>query len=200
VSRTPSAAAHEKVVNAALDLIAEHGVEGVSMDAIATASGVSKATVYKHWANKDALLLEVIGKVSGELPQFDSGDPKADMIDLLRYLAQVKKSRELGRIWMRVISYAMSNERFAKALQEHAFGPRRRQISRLLKQAADKGELRSGIDADLALDLLVGPIIHRRFVDEKNVPRDLPDRVVDYFWQWAKTGQQPQQQPAPKRR
>ena len=40
--------------------MAERGVEGSSMDAIAEASGVSKATIYKHWADKDALLLEMV--------------------------------------------------------------------------------------------------------------------------------------------
>ncbi|MDP9171554.1 MAG: TetR/AcrR family transcriptional regulator [Acidobacteriota bacterium] len=186
MARTPSTSAHEKVIQAALDLIVERGIDGVSMDAIAGAAGVSKATVYKHWANKDALLIDVIRKVSGELPEFDSGNPKADLIALLRYLSQVKKMAELGRIWMRVVSYALANAEFAKALHEHAFGPRRRQISRLLTQAAASGEIQPGIDPDLAMDLLIGPIIHRRFVDEKNVPPDLPDRVVDYFWQWAK--------------
>ena len=52
-------AAHRKVIDAALELVADRGVDGASMDAIAARSGVSKATIYKHWEDKDALLLEM---------------------------------------------------------------------------------------------------------------------------------------------
>jgi len=63
--RTRSASAHQKVLKAALELVAEHGVDGTSMDAVARESGVSKATIYKHWADKDALLLEMLTDTSG---------------------------------------------------------------------------------------------------------------------------------------
>ncbi|HVW86443.1 MAG TPA: helix-turn-helix domain-containing protein, partial [Bryobacteraceae bacterium] len=66
MARTPSKEAHDKVLAAAIRLIAERGIEGTSMDAIASASGVSKATVYKHWANKEALLIEVVKSFSGD--------------------------------------------------------------------------------------------------------------------------------------
>jgi AcrR family transcriptional regulator len=182
VARTPSKEAHDKVLKAALRLIADRGVEATSMDAIAAESGVSKATVYKHWANKNALLVEVIG-LSETLPEFDSGDAKADLQAFLRHLAQGRKREELGRIWPRVISYAASNPEFAQVLRDVSFGPRWQRIARILKQAAKSGELRSGIDSDLAMDLLIGPIIHRKFVDHQSIPVELADRVVDYFWE-----------------
>ena len=152
------------------------------MDAIASASGVSKATVYKHWANKDALLIEMIRTWSGDLPEFDTGNPREDLISLIRWLLQARKREELGKIWPRLIGYAVTNPEFARALQEHSFGPRRAQIARLLKQAAAKGELRNDIDSGLAMDLLIGPIMHRRFQGEKKIPPDLPEKVVEYFW------------------
>ena len=45
--------------------MAERGIESTSMDAIAEASGVSKATIYNHWADKEALLLEVMADLHG---------------------------------------------------------------------------------------------------------------------------------------
>jgi len=182
VARTPSKEAHEKVLDAALELIAERGIEGTSMDAIAGASGVSKATVYKHWENKDALLIDLIRQRSGKDPEFSTGNPRQDMVDFIRYITHKRKSEDLVRIWPRIIGYAMTNAGFAEALREHAFGPRREIIRSLLRQAAEKRELRADVDPDFALDLLIGPIMHRRFLDEKSIPRDLPDRVVEYFW------------------
>ena len=48
------------MLRAALDLFGERGIDATSMDAIAQASGVSKATIYNHWADKEALLMEVM--------------------------------------------------------------------------------------------------------------------------------------------
>jgi AcrR family transcriptional regulator len=180
--RTPSKEAHEKVLTAALRLIADRGIEGSSMDAIAAASGVSKATVYKHWANKDALLIDVIRQQSANYPSFDSGDPRSDLVALLTHLARKAKTEQIAKIWPRIMGYAASNPKFGRALQEFIFRPRREMILRILRQAAKNGGLRADIDPQLAADLLIGPIMHRRFVDEKNIPADLPEAVVEYFW------------------
>jgi AcrR family transcriptional regulator len=184
VARTPSKEAHDKVLNAAMRLISERGVEATSMDAIAAESGVSKATLYKHWASKDALLIEMIG-LAEKLPEFDSGDTKADLRAFLRHLAQSRKREELMRMWPRVVSYAASNPEFARVMRTVSFGPRWQQITRILKKGAASGELRAEIDTDFAMDLLIGPIIHRKFVDpdHQSAPAELADRVVDYFWE-----------------
>lgn len=182
MARTRSKEAHEKVLSAAFDLIAERGIEAATMDAIAAASGVSKATVYKHWKNKDDLLIDVIRQRSSGYPEFNSGDPRTDILNLLRHLASRVKHEELARIWPRIISYAMGNPNFGKALQQYVFAPRREMMVRLLREAFEKNGLRADVDPEFAMDLLIGPIMHRRFIDEGNVPADLPERVVDYFW------------------
>jgi hypothetical protein len=51
----------------------------------------------------------------------------------------------------------------------------------LLRQAAALGELRSDIDVDFAMDLLVGPVMHRRFMGVEADP-DTAEKVVDVFW------------------
>ena len=131
---------------------------------------------------KNALLLEVIETVSERLPDFNSGDAKTDLRNLLRHLAQAKKKDELGRIWPRVIGYAAANPDFARGMQISVFEPRRREISRILDRGIKAGQLTKRIDADRAVDLLVGPIMHRRFVSMDQIPPAMPDEVVDYFW------------------
>lgn len=182
MARTPSKEAHEKVLAAALHLIGERGIESTSMDAIAVEAGVSKATVYKHWAGKDELLLEVISTMQDKIPEYDSGDPRKDMADMLGYMAHSRKREELGRIWPRVISYAISNPEFGKALQRHSFQPRREQVERILAHAVRTKQLKPDVDPELALDLLIGPLMRRRFVNNE-VPAGWPTQVVEYFWE-----------------
>jgi hypothetical protein len=117
----------------------------------------------QHWANRDALLIDVLRNHSDKLPDFNSDNPRDDMVQFIRYLAESRKREELGPVWPRIIGYAASNPDFARAMRAFAFEPRRVQVERIIERAIDKGELRAGIDAAFAMDLLVGPVMHRRF-------------------------------------
>ena len=76
----------------------DRGIEGTSVDEIAQVSGVSKATIYKHWQSKDVLCIEAISRLKCDLPVFDSGHPRADAAALLRHLAQTKNAKRLRRL------------------------------------------------------------------------------------------------------
>ena len=168
---------------AALKLIAEKGIDITSVDAIAELSGVSKATIYKHWRTKESLCLEAISQVSGAFPAFASGDPRSDLIELVRYIGRAKQLKKggLGKIWPRIMAHAVGNLAFARALRAQFDAPRRAQLTSILEQAVAQGRLRSGIDIDLAMDLLFGPVMHRHFASMP-MPSDMPEKVVDAFW------------------
>jgi AcrR family transcriptional regulator len=185
MARTRSARAHEDAINAALELIAARGIDVTSMDAIADASGVSKATLYKHWPTKEALCLEAIGSVDGELPLFDSGNPRADLVELLRHISQKRNPGLAAKLWPRVIGHAAGNPAFGAALKARFEEPRRAQVTRLIKAAIASGELRRDLDIEIAPDLLMGPVLHRCFVDATS-PADLAERVVSAYWAGAR--------------
>ena len=182
MARTPSKEAHDRVLKAVLKLIGERGVEATSMDSIAAEAGVSKATVYKHWENKDALLVDCLRQQSSDAPSFDAATARETLVNLLTYLSRPSKSEELARVWPRIISYASNNKEFAKVMRERLFKPRQAMLTALLNRAVVAGELQPGLDPELAADLLIGPVMHRRFVDAGNIPGDLPARVVDAFF------------------
>jgi AcrR family transcriptional regulator len=181
MSRPPSSEAHQKVLDATAELIADHGVNGASMDAVARLSGVSKATIYKHWTDKEALWLETAQQLIGVLPAFESGDARTDIKNMLRHLTERRKAAAWSRIWPRIIGYAVDNPDFAQALRKHSVEPQRLQLRRILKLAVEKGELHPDTDADLSLSLLVGPIMHRGFLGSQ-VPVSFIEEVVDAFW------------------
>jgi AcrR family transcriptional regulator len=181
MARTRSIRAHEDVLNAALELIAARGIDATSMDGIATASGVSKATIYKYWPTKEALCLEAIGSVNGELPRCDSGDARADLIQILRHISQRKNPGLAAKLWPRVIGHAAGNPAFRDALKARFDEPRRAQVKRVITDAIERGQLLPDVDIDLAMDLLAGPVMHRCFCNTV-IPADLPERVVSAFW------------------
>lgn len=185
MSRSPSASAHKKVLDSAIALIAKQGIETTSMDSIAKASGVSKATIYKHWTDKDALMLEVMAVVNGLhlRPGFDSGNTRADLVDVLAYRPQEHaESRE--QIMPHFMAYAAHNHEIGMAWRHMVMDPPRRELRHLLKLGVARGEVIPEVDVDLSLSLLLGPIIYwfvfLRKAEED--PRRLAEGVVDAFW------------------
>src|ERR1700729_1774593 len=101
--------AHKKVLDAAVQLFSERGIDATSMDAIAETSRVSKATIYKHWPDKDALCLEVMGYLHGldeEPPVFDSGNFRADLIAQLQYQPATDRKALREKMVPHMIAYA----------------------------------------------------------------------------------------------
>ena len=185
MARTRSASAHRKVLDAALELIAQRGVNATSMDAIAGKSGVSKATIYKHWADKEALLLDVMADAQ-ELhrrPVFNSGNTRADIVAVLSYRPREKADiRE--RIMPHLIAYSASNTAFGLAWRNMVMEPPRHELKNLLKQGIEKSELSPDLDINLSLALLLGPIIYWHVFLRRTSggPRGLAEGIVDAFW------------------
>jgi AcrR family transcriptional regulator len=181
MARTLSSEAHEKVVSAAGALIGEGGVNAFSMDAIARLSGVSKATIYKHWPDKEALCLETAKRLAGVIPAFDCGDPRQDLIALLQHLARRRNAPAWSRVWPRLMAYCGNNPKFGRKLKRYLIKPQRLRLKQILESAVERGELVAGLDADFSLSLLTGPIFHCVML-KSNVSRHFVEHVVDSFW------------------
>lgn len=183
--RTRSEGAHKKVIDAALAMVAERGVDATSMDAIAAQSGVSKATIYKHWANKDALLLEMMATLAGlsDRPKFDSGRTRADMIAVLAYRPKENATMR-ERILPHFVAYSATHTEFGNAWRNMAMEPPRRELRQLIWKGIQEGELSSDLDVDLCLAMLLGPILYWHIFLRKNTgdPTVLAEGVVDMFW------------------
>ncbi len=179
--RPLSARAHEQALQAALRLIGERGIDQVSMDAIAEESGVSKATIYNHWTNKEALCLDAITRVQKRLPPPGTGDPKRELSEFLRGLAGTGKPAALAAIMPKIAGYASTHAAFRNAWRDRIEAPRRARVRELIERAVREGQLRRGIDFDLAYHMLFGPLMYHRFTGA-GMPAHMPERVVDAFW------------------
>ncbi|MBN9614918.1 MAG: TetR family transcriptional regulator [Acidobacteriales bacterium 59-55] len=187
MARPRSIQAHRKVLEAAAELFAQQGIDATSMDAIAESSGVSKATIYKHWPDKDALCLEVLGYVHGldeEPPVFDSGDFRADLIAALRHQPAADRQAMKEKIWPHLMAYSARNRAFGDAWRAKVLEPARTGLTASIKRGEKLGVLRSGIDPEIGIALLLGPMMYRHIFAQRlgrRVPKDLEVHVVDAF-------------------
>jgi AcrR family transcriptional regulator len=205
MGRPRSARAHGDVIDAAMEIIARRGIDATSMDAIAEASGVSKATIYRHWPDKDTLCLEVLVHLYGDLgpPTASSGDVRADIIAALDNRPVPRHSELQIRIMPHLVAYAARNPVFARAWRERVFEPPRAQLSRLLERAVSEGHVSPGLDTNLAMALLLGPMMYGHMMSRirSEPPPRLAERVVDAFWKaHAVAHGRPREKVGPERR
>jgi AcrR family transcriptional regulator len=187
MARSRSELAHRRVLDAAVELFAERGIDATSMDAIAASSGVSKATIYKHWADKDALCMEVLAFIHGldvTAPVFDSGDLRADLIAQLRYDPGAERRVMKDRIWPHLVAYSARNQKFGAAWRTKVMEPAREAFTAMIRRGIKRGELKADTDVEVGIALLLGPMIYRHvFVQRAGgfPPKDLEIYVADAF-------------------
>jgi AcrR family transcriptional regulator len=185
MARGLSARAHSKVLESATELFAERGIDRTSVDAIAEASGVSKATIYKHWADKDALCLEVmqfVHDLDDGPPEVDSGDLRADLIAFLKYEPSRKKAAIIKKLMPHLIAYSARNEEFGRAWKTRVMDRARTSLKALLRRGANRGIFPAVLDEDLGVALLLGPMLYRHIFGSSVSLDWLVEGAVDSFW------------------
>jgi len=187
MARSRSAEAHGKVLRAALELFGERGIDATSMDAIAQASRVSKATIYNHWEDKEALLLEVMLMVNGldrEPEDVNSGDVCRDLTTVLSRKAPDEFEAARTRITPSLIAYSAIHPEFGKAWRHRVMEPPRQCLKRILRRGMESGQLLPDLDMDAAMALLLGPMLYCHVFQkgQQQVPPDIGPKTAEAFW------------------
>ncbi len=188
MGRPRSASAHARVLEAAGRLFADHGIDATSMDAIADASGVSKATIYKHWPDKGALCLEVMSSLHDvePFPAFEpSDDVRADLVAFLGRQPPKSRTELRARLMPHLMAYAVRNPAFGQAWRQQAIDPPRLQVIDLLKRAIAAGRLSPEIDVEAQAVGLVGPMMYRNMLRLTGGQQmdHVAEAVVSTLWQ-----------------
>jgi Transcriptional regulator len=188
MGRPKSASAHARVLEAAGLLFGEHGIDATSMDAIAEASGVSKATIYKHWPDKGALCLEVMSSLHDfdSLPPFEpTVDVRSDLVAFLSRQPPRPRTELRSRLMPHLMAYAVRNPAFGRAWRAQAIDPPRLQVIALLNRAISEGRLAPGVDVESAAIGLVGPMMYRNMLRLTGGQQldHLAEAVVETLWQ-----------------
>jgi len=189
VGRPRSAASHQAILDAAFELVAELGVQGASIEAIAARAGVGKTTIYRRWPSKEALVADALGQLHLQIQLPDTGSLRADLValltELLQHLRQETVHPLFARMLLRVIGESQTHPEFLQILYNRVYAPRLALMGRLIQRAQARGELRPNLDPMFMGSLIAGPVLFH-LLAAQIVPSpyfqswdDLPERVVD---------------------
>jgi AcrR family transcriptional regulator len=161
LSRPRSVRAHQAALDATRELLREGGLPAATVDAIAERSGVSKATIYKHWPTRTAVAAEAFGATMAEAtPTPDTGTGRGDLSAQVRQVSAFYASAD-GRVFAQLLAASVSDPDGARYFREFFLAGRRDSTRVIWQRAVARGEANPGIDADTAADILFGGLIYR---------------------------------------
>ncbi|WIM99662.1 TetR/AcrR family transcriptional regulator [Actinoplanes oblitus] len=166
------------VLTSALALLAERGVAGTTIEAVAERSGVAKTTIYRQWDSQTTLVLDAFDSVLAAPSDPATGSLRDDLVQLLTGFAEALRVSPATGLMFALIDAAERDPAFA-ALHRRQAENRHRLILRVLARGIERGELSADADPADLLDLLAGPIFHRRAVTGRTLDAAFAERVVD---------------------
>lgn len=176
--RPRSERADRAILQATLELLAERGYDGLTMEAIAERAQVGKATLYRRWSSKaQVLTAAVAGFVqSNALP--DTGTLAGDLLQLM--LGAVRNYQGLpGRIMPGLVAAVAQDEVLAVTFRTGFVAHRRLALEEVMRRGIRRGELREDTDLELAVDFLGGALFFRLLISGGAIDDDLARGTVD---------------------
>jgi AcrR family transcriptional regulator len=183
--RPRSEQAHSAILRSTLKLLGQNGFSELTIESVAARAGVGKATVYRWWPNKAALIADAFASSTTRKLHFpDTGSVRADMSQQMRQVIKIFNSRR-GRIVSAILGGGQSDRDLIAAFRERFLWPRRREAYATLKRGILRGELHKDVDMDLLLDSLYGPIYMRFLIRHDKLTPEFVDSLCELVMRGA---------------
>jgi len=159
--RPRSEHARQAILRSTLKLLQQSGFPELTVEAIAADAGVGKATVYRWWPDKGALVVDAFASSTEDKLHFpDTGSVYQDVSLQMKQVVTIFRSRR-GRIVAALLGAGQSDPELLEAFRERFLWPRRLEAYKTLRRGIERGELPATLDLDLVLDILYGSIYMR---------------------------------------
>jgi AcrR family transcriptional regulator len=170
------------VLEAVDDLLVERGFAGVTIEGIAARAGVAKQTIYRWWDSRTDILFDALAQDAAEFfTSPDTGDLGADLRARLRELAAFLTKTDAGAVLRALAGQAQHDPAVAARFASEFMAGQRELDRQPFARAASRGEPSASIDADLAIDQLVGPVYYRVLITGEPVTPEYTDALVGRF-------------------
>jgi AcrR family transcriptional regulator len=171
---------NDKILDATRELLAEHGVQGLTVEGVAARAGVAKTTIYRRYRSKHDLALAVLLRMVQEVVAVpDLGDTRAELVVFVNGAVHILRDTLMGRVMQGLVSDLATGGPLTADFRERIVAARLAEVRRLVDRGIERGELREEIDYELVHDLLFGPIYYRLLLSGAPLSEDLAQRIVD---------------------
>jgi AcrR family transcriptional regulator len=173
----------DEILDAAFVELLQVGYDRLTFDSVAKAARASKATLYRRWETKSALVVDAVlrhkGAAHATVP--DEGSLRADLLELV----SPKTGKPVGpgqgetRAVAAVFTALLTDPEFAAEFRTRFVDHRRRIGEAVIARARERGEITTDVDGGLLTASLAGIVLHRSFVLGEPVDRSTLEEIVD---------------------
>jgi AcrR family transcriptional regulator len=160
--RPRSEAARRALLYAAREELVEHGYSRLRLEHVAARAGVAKATLYRRWPSKEALAQELLAELAApHIAVEDVGDTFAELRACVDTARHAVAETPFGPVVRALLSQIAVNPAVGDPFRATIVRARRDEVDRVVRRGIERGDLRPDADADVATELLVGPVYFR---------------------------------------
>jgi AcrR family transcriptional regulator len=178
--RPRSEEAHRAILAAVVALLPEHGLKGLTIEAVAARAGVGKTTIYRHWHSKNELVVEALQQLRPAGSPPDTGSLAGDLEAMVELQRRRLEASTLPQIMPRVLSEAREDPELHAEILSTAVEPIRAILGEFVDRAVERGELREDVDRESLVDILHGLPVYLLLMNggDLNSLAGVPSRVV----------------------
>jgi AcrR family transcriptional regulator len=173
------------ILAATIEVLGDVGYDRLTIDAVATKAKASKATVYRRWENKAALVVDALQtlkpkvEAGQEAPCLfdDTGSLRGDLLAGLRKIAD-RLSTDEGKLMAGVMTAQVRDPDLAAAMRT-PHEDKRRSCQQLVDRAVTRGELANNTGADLLAEVLPALMYNRLLISGQPFDEAFITHVVD---------------------
>jgi AcrR family transcriptional regulator len=177
--RPRSRRVHRAILDAARDLLIEGGYADLHLEHVAARAGVGKATIYRRWASKEALALELLLELaSPHIAVSNTGDTREELIASVNNAVRALIATPFGPVIRALLSQIAINPALGDPFRQTVVQARREEVGHVMARGIARGDLRRDADVNIATELLVGPVYFRLMFGGE-LDEDFATRVVD---------------------
>jgi AcrR family transcriptional regulator len=178
-SQDPRVARNRAAVRAAaLAVLAGEGMRALTVERLAEASGVSRSTIYRHWPDLPALVLEAFDEAvhAGRVETATTGDFAADLLTYLRDYARRLNDPGYAGVIIAIIEWSWRDPAFAAA-HARSFDDTRSRAAGILRRGRAASQVRGDVDVRAGVEDMVAPFLYRRLVLRHTITRRDVERL-----------------------
>ena len=172
-----------EILEAAIDVLAESGFDGMTIDMVAARAKAGKATIYRRWPSKADLVLDAVAcmKAADLAPERlpDTGTLRGDLVAMIRPRSIEEGERKL-RIMGGLFGMISTSPELATAVHEAILEPRLAVNRLFLQRAVDRGEISADRDIELLARVASGMAAFRMLVEQKPLDAEYLTSLIDH--------------------
>lgn len=170
----------DEILDATVDLLMEVGYDRLTMDAVAKRARASKATLYRRWETKPALVVEALvrAKEAPHPQDHDTGDLRSDL--LATFCGHEGLSGNATGVMGSVLTALSTDAEFAEEFRQKFIAPKVALSNAIYARAQARGEIAEDLDIEMIAPALAGILLHRAFILGAPPDDATIERVVDH--------------------